>query len=577
MANSITQYLKDKLNISDDDMSKAEKYASSNDCSLNFALEKLEISSKKDLLNYFAKYYGVRKTVLENMDIHPSVIKLIPKKMAEDYRVIPLDRAGNNIILAMLNPKDLKAIDTIRFQTGYFAQPVFANASDINSALIKYYKHKSVNIDHINKKEGGKPSSSKDRITIKEGKAGEDGPIIKLVNDIILQCINRGASDIHIEPYEEYMRVRLRIDGVLHEIVRPPNSIKAALISRIKIMSEMNIAETRLPQDGAININTGGRDIDFRVNTLPAMYGEKIVLRILDKSSLEVDMTKLGFEPDQLKVFKDDISRPHGMVLVTGPTGSGKTTTLYSALQELNDEETNVMTAEDPVEFGLPGVNQVMMKPQIGLTFASALRAFLRQDPDVIMVGEIRDLETAEIGIKAALTGHMVLSTLHTNSAVDTISRLLNMGIEPFNLVSSLNCIVAQRLMRRICTDCKAIDTSVSPDQLVEVGIPEAYVSKVKIFKGAGCSNCGGSGTKGRVAVHEVMHVNEDIKKAVIQEVSTMDLKKVAMQTGMRTLRQSAINKMVQGISPLSEVLKSTDADSRKKVKKVQHDISPCT
>lgn len=567
MANNIKKFLEEKIGLSADAFAKASEFAKAEDCSLNYALEKLNLVPKKQLLDTFAAFYGVRKTILEDMDIHPSIIGLIPKKMAEEFKVIPLDRAGNNVILAMSNPKDLKTIDAIRFQTGYFAKPVFANESDIRLALKTYYSHKQVSVDHIKPDDKKDAAAASNRITIKEGKAGDDGPVIKLVNDILLQCIARGASDIHIEPYEEFLRVRLRIDGVLHEIVRPPNSIKPALISRIKIMSKMNIAETRLPQDGAINLNATGRDIDFRVNTLPAMYGEKIVLRILDKSSLEVDMTKLGFEQDQLDIFKENISRPHGMVLVTGPTGSGKTTTLYSALQELNDEETNVMTAEDPVEFGLPGVNQVMMRPNIGLNFASALRAFLRQDPDVIMVGEIRDLETAEIAIKAALTGHMVLSTLHTNSAVDTISRLLNMGIEPFNLVSSLNCIVAQRLMRRICSDCKELDTSVPPEQLIEIGVPPAFASKVKVYKGKGCPTCGGSGTKGRIAVHEVMALNDSIKRSIIAGESSMDLKKVAMQTGMRSLRQSAINKMVQGLSPLSEVIKTTDADSSKKKK----------
>lgn len=560
MSSGLKDYLEAKLNISAKDYSKAETHAIANNCSLNFSVEKLGLAEKNQVLEAFAVYYGVRKTVLENMSIHPDIIDLIPKKIAEDAKIIPLDRVGNNIILAMTNPKDLESIDKIRFQTGYFAKPVFALESDINLALRNYYGHKKVKVGHI-KKTSAK-DTSKDRIQISDAKAGDDGPIIKLVNDILLQCIARGASDIHIEPYEDYLRVRLRTDGVLHEIVKPPASIKSALTSRVKIMSNMNIAETRLPQDGAINLKAGGKDIDFRVNTLPTMYGEKIVMRILDKSNLEVDMTKLGFDQDQLDIFKENISRPHGMVLVTGPTGSGKTTTLYSALQELNNEETNVMTAEDPVEYGLAGVNQVMMKPKIGLTFASALRAFLRQDPDVIMVGEIRDLETAEIGIKAALTGHLVLSTLHTNSAVDTISRLLNMGVEPFNLVSSLNCIVAQRLMRRICGECKELDTSVTPEQLIEVGIPQAFASKVKVYRGAGCGACASSGMKGRIAVHEILALSEEVKKSIISGDSVMDLKKIAMRSGMRTLRQSAINKMAQGHSPISEVIRTTDADA---------------
>jgi len=382
------------------------------------------------------------------------------------------------------------------------------------------------------------------------------------VNQVLMQCLHRKASDIHIEPYESFLRIRLRIDGVLHEIARPPVSMKAPLTSRIKIMASLDIAESRLPQDGAINILIDTKPVDFRVSSLPTVYGEKIVMRILDKSNLQVDMTKLGFETDELAKFKSSIHSPFGMVLVTGPTGSGKTTTLYSALAELNKESENIMTAEDPVEYNLEGINQVQMKSDIGLDFASALRSFLRQDPDVIMVGEIRDLETAEIAIKAALTGHMVLSTLHTNSAPDTISRLLNMGVESFNLVSALTCVTAQRLMRRICEKCRVVDESITPQVMIELGIHPQYASRVKAYKGAGCSVCGNTGNKGRLAVHEVLKLNDPVREAILENAPAMKIKRLAMQTGMRTLRQSALNKMVQGLASAKEVIKTTTSDS---------------
>jgi type IV pilus assembly protein PilB len=512
------------------------------------------------------------------MDIPGTIINLIPKDIALKFRVIPIDRAGNNIIVAMGDPRNLAAIQAVRTRTGYMPKAVLASETRITEALNKYYGNtldlSSLGIGDAGDKKGGKGGPEKtaaqkaaasggkaERLDISTGDKG-DGPIIRLVNQVLMECINRKASDIHIEPYENSMRVRLRIDGVLHEIVKVPMQMKAAMISRVKIMSALNIAETRLPQDGAINIMVGGNPIDFRVNTVPTIYGEKIVMRILDKSNLQVDMTQLGFEVDELAKFKSSIHNPFGMVLVTGPTGSGKTTTLYSALAELNQSSDNIMTAEDPVEYNLEGVNQVQMKPDIGLNFAAALKSFLRQDPDIIMVGEVRDLETAEIAVKAALTGHMVLSTLHTNNAVETIGRLMNMGLESFNLVSALTCITAQRLLRKNCEKCRVVDESVTPQVLVQLGIHPSYADKVKAYKGAGCGTCNGTGCKGRIAVHEVLKLSDPVRDGIIQGLPAMHLKRIAMTNGMRSLRQSALTKLAKGLVSAAEVTSGTIPDS---------------
>lgn len=558
--------------ISEADFQRAEEIASKENMSLMAAIEKLQLMPEDQILDLFSKFYRVPKTNLGEMDIPRPILDLIPRDVALKHRVIPIDRAGNNIILATADPRNLDAMNAIRFVVGFFPKPVLASEERISQAIEKYYG-RMIDVDSLNASSTDvdvvtlrQKNSGKERVEITSSDKG-DGPVIKFVNQILLQCLQRGASDIHIEPYETSVRVRLRIDGVLHEIARPPTAMLAALASRIKIMSKLDIAETRLPQDGAINIQIGGKPVDFRVSTLPTVYGEKVVMRILDKSALKADMTKLGFEPDELEKFMASIHSPFGMVLVTGPTGSGKTTTLYSALSELNGEEDNIVTAEDPVEYNLEGINQVQMKADIGLNFASALRSFLRQDPDIIMVGEIRDLETAEIAIKAALTGHMVLSTLHTNSAADTIFRLLNMGVEPFNLVSALTCVTAQRLMRKICDKCRIVDDSITPKVMVELGIHPQYADRVKAYKGAGCNVCGGTGNKGRVAVHEVLKMNDPVREAIVGNLPAMKIKKVAMANGMRTLRQSALNKMAQGLSSAAEVIKATASDSDDVVK----------
>ena len=562
MSNSIKQFLLQNAHLSPEQYVKASHLAKKHGVTLMAAVENLKLMSEDEALTAFARYYRVPKSNLGEMEIPRSIIDLIPRDLALKHRVIPIDRAGNNIIVAMGDPRNLDAIDGIRFSAGFFPKPVLASELRITEALEKYYG-RILDMNALGK--GSAPGQSvqqrkHERQDISTGDKG-DGPIIKLVNQILMQCMHRSASDIHIEPYESYLRIRLRIDGVLHEIARPPKSMKAPLISRIKIMSQLDIAETRLPQDGAINISMGGKPVDFRVSSLPTVYGEKIVMRILDKSALQVDMTHLGFEVDDLQKFKKSIHQPFGMVLVTGPTGSGKTTTLYSALSELNRESDNIMTAEDPVEYNLEGINQVQMKPDIGLDFASALRSFLRQDPDIIMVGEIRDLETAEIAIKASLTGHMVLSTLHTNSAPDTVSRMLNMGVEGFNLVAALSCVTAQRLMRRICKRCRTLDHSVTPQVMVELGIHPEYAEKVQAYHGTGCSACGGTGYKGRIAVHEVLKLSDPVREAILRGAPAMEIKKIAMANGMRTLRQAALNKLAQGVASALEVTKTTAAD----------------
>ncbi len=547
--------------LNEEDYATAVSKAAKDNVSLMHAIELLHLIEEDKLLSVFCKHFGVVAAPLADKDIPRDIIELIPKDIAQKYRVLPIDRAGNNIIVAMGDPRNLDAIDAIRFNVGFFPKAVLASEVRLSEALEKYYGH-ALDINSEGEKVQIKSKPKKEERQNIAAKGEGDGPVTQLVNQVLVQCMVRKASDIHLEPYETFLRIRLRIDGVLHEIVRPPEAMKAALISRIKIMADLDIAESRKPQDGAINIMIGDKPVDFRVSTLPTVYGEKIVMRILDKSSLQADMTELGFDQDELDKFMTSIHNPFGMVLVTGPTGSGKTTTLYSALQELNKETENIMTAEDPVEYNLEGINQVQMKQEVGLNFMAALKAFLRQDPDIIMVGEIRDLETAEIAIKAALTGHMVLSTLHTNSAPDTISRLLNMGVEGFNLVAALTCITAQRLMRRICDRCRVVDESVTAEHMVALGIHPQYADQVKAYKGAGCSACGKSGNRGRVAVHEVLKLTDPVREAILDNQPAMIIKKVAMANGMRSLRQSALNKLAQGIVNVTEVTKTTTSDS---------------
>ncbi len=557
--------VKKALGLTEEQMLQAEQHADNADISLTHAIELLEFIPIAQYLEAMAKVYRVPSVRLDEISIPRTITEMIPRDVAMKLKVIPVSQAANELVIAMVDPRAIETINAVRFKTGLFARPVLAAESHLMEALAKYYGRTSTDLSEL-EKQGKDLENAVDVLGVKRQQIGagnqeSDGPIIKLVNYILLEAQSRGASDIHIEPYETYIRVRLRVDGVLHELTRPPINMKPALISRVKIMSRLDIAESRLPQDGAINILMGSNPIDYRVSCLPTFYGEKIVMRILDKSNLKVDMTQLGLEQDQLDRFKASIESPYGMVLVTGPTGSGKTTTLYSALTELNQETDNIMTAEDPVEYNIEGINQVQTKPDIGLTFAEALKSFLRQDPDVIMVGEIRDLETAEIAVKAALTGHMVLSTLHTNSAPDTIRRLLNMGVESFNLVSALNCITAQRLVRKICMKCKTLDESITTEMLIRAGIASQFAARIKPMKGTGCGVCSNTGNKGRIAVHEVLKVNDAIRESIMSGEASMNLKKVAMANGMRTLRQSALMKLAAGQISFAEVMSNTASD----------------
>ena len=548
-----------------DQLRQARDDARSKGSRLGAQITQLGYLDENDLTEFVAKQYGVPSIDLEEFEIDAVVIRLVPEDVATKHTVIPVNRAGSTLILATSDPSNIFALDDIKFLTGYNIQAVVAAEDAIRRAIDKYYDQSTSLEDVMGDFDDSDIDLIQDEDDVDVGelaKASEDAPVVKLVNLILTDAVKKLASDIHIEPYEKSFRVRYRIDGVLYEVMKPPMKLKNAILSRVKIMSELDIAERRLPQDGRIKLKMGrGREMDFRVSVLPTLFGEKIVLRLLDKSNLQLDMTKLGFEQEQLDGFLDAIHQPYGMVLVTGPTGSGKTTTLYSALSELNQVSENVSTAEDPVEFNLPGINQVQMHDEIGLNFAAGLRAFLRQDPDIIMVGEIRDFETAEIAVKAALTGHMVLSTLHTNDAPSTINRLLNMGIEPFLVASSVNCIVAQRLARRICEDCKEKDPEIEATALVEAGMTEEAAAKVVPVKGQGCRNCSDTGFKGRMAVYEVMPMHEELKEFVLNGASALDLKREAIRLGMKSLRQSALEKLGEGITTLSEVVRVSAAD----------------
>jgi len=532
---------------------------------LGYTLARLGFISDDEITNFLSQQYRVPTIDLADYEIDAEIVKLVSKEQCEKHKVIPVSRTGNALIVAMADPTNLHAIDDLKFLTSYNIEPVIASETAILATIEKYY-NAGPSYDEVmagfDETEIDFTGEDEDINLLELEKASEDAPVVRLVNMILLNAIKKGASDIHIEPYERKLRVRLRVDGVLLEEMTPPLKLKAAIVSRLKIMSQLDIAERRLPQDGRIKLKLGkGREMDFRVSVLPTIWGEKIVMRLLDKGNLQVDMTKLGFDPEPLKDFMWAIGQPWGMVLVTGPTGSGKTTTLYSALSELNKPGTNVSTAEDPVEYNLMGINQVQMHDEIGLNFAMALRAFLRQDPDVLMVGEIRDFETGEIAVKAALTGHLVLSTLHTNDAPATISRLLNMGVEPFLITASVNLVLAQRLERRICADCKAPHT-MDPAILVEMGFTPENLARAKLAKGTGCRTCNGTGYKGRVALYEVMRFTDSLKEMVLQGSSTAELKAAAIKGGMLTLRMSGISKVMEGMTTTEEILRVTMADS---------------
>jgi len=555
--------------ITQEQLQKALEFQRSNGGKLGSCLTKLGFISDDDITGVLSRQYGVPSINLKFYEIDPNVIKLIPQDTALRYQVIPLSRVGSVLTIAMTDPTNVFAMDDIKFMTGFNVEPVVASESAIGEAITRFYGGSDAESEELSKMMKDLVDDEELELAAEEAeldaasleKAAEEAPIIKLVNLILTDSVKRGASDIHLEPYETEMRVRFRVDGMLQTVMSPPLRLKDAMTSRIKIMAKLDIAEKRLPQDGRIMIKyrADGRkkELDFRVSSVPTLYGEKIVLRLLDKENLRLDMTKLGFEPESLKKFERQILKPYGMVLVTGPTGSGKTNTLYSSVSRLNTVDTNIMTAEDPVEFQLSGINQVQMKEQIGLNFAAALRAFLRQDPNIILVGEIRDFETAEIAVKAALTGHLVLSTLHTNDAPSTISRLMNMGIEPFLVATSVNLICAQRLVRRICASCKE-QLDVPEQALVDAGYTPEEAKKTKIYHGKGCSTCNKGGYKGRTGLYEVMEINDELRELILVGASALELKKKAIEQGMITLRRSGLIKVALGQTTMEEVLRET-------------------
>ena len=551
--------------ISDSQLANAISEQKKEGTRLGAALVKLGYVQEHDLASFLSKHYGVPSIDLAEFDIDPAVVALVPAEVAQKYQLMPINRAGATLIVAMADPSNIFAIDDIKFMTGFNVEVVVAAEAAIKAAIDKFYDQSSTMADALEGLEDLDDLELLDESSFDDvgelERASEDAPVVKLVNLILTDAIKKQASDIHIEPYEHSFRVRYRIDGVLYEVMKPPRKLKNAITSRVKIMATLDIAERRLPQDGRIKIRISrNQDMDYRVSCLPTLFGEKIVLRLLDKSSLQLDMTKLGYEESALKWFKKEIHKPFGMVLVTGPTGSGKTVSLYSALSELNKTTENISTAEDPVEFNFAGINQVQMHEEIGLNFAAALRAFLRQDPDIIMIGEIRDFETAEIGVKAALTGHMVLSTLHTNDAPSTVNRLLNMGIEPFLVASAVNLISAQRLGRRVCSECKEPENH-SKAALISAGVPEDQIGQFTTYKGRGCSACNDTGFKGRIGVYQVMPMFDDIKEMILSGANTAEIKQESMRLGVKTMRQSALTKMIEGVTTLEEVLRITVAD----------------
>ncbi|HEX8154785.1 MAG TPA: type IV-A pilus assembly ATPase PilB [Thermoanaerobaculia bacterium] len=555
--------------ISQDQLKEALKIQKETGGKLGETLIKLGFVSEEDITECLSQQFGVPSINLAHFEIDGSVIKLIPADVARKYNILPVNKTGATLTIAMADPTNVFAMDDIKFMTGYNVEPVVASELGIKAAIDNYYGTTS-SLELKKVMEDLQQSENADLEVLEDeeeldvealAEGAEEAPVVKLVNLILSDAIKRGASDIHIEPYEKEFRVRFRIDGILYEIMNPPLKLKDAMTSRMKILAKLDISEKRLPQDGRIKLkmklNEKNKELDFRVSILPTLFGEKIVMRLLDKDNLRLDMTKLGFEPESLVKFEEAIFKPWGMVLVTGPTGSGKTNTLYSALAKVNSPEVNIMTAEDPVEFNLPGINQVQMKESIGLNFAATLRSFLRQDPNIILVGEIRDFETAEIAIKAALTGHLVLSTLHTNDAPSTINRLMNMGIEPFLVATSVQLIAAQRLVRRICQSCKEV-VDIQPQALVNLGYKKEELGTFSVYKGRGCDKCNNTGYKGRVGLVEVMQIDDDLRELILSGGTAIDIKRKGIENGMITLRRSGLFKIKEGITTIEEVVRET-------------------
>ena len=561
-------------------LQEALNYQKSNGGKLGYNLVKLGYVKDEEITALLSKQYGVPSINLAQFDIDPGVIKLVPADTAQKYQIVPLSRSGATLTIAMTDPTNVFAMDDIKFMTGYNVEPVVASETAVVEAIDRYYgtgaggasaAGPAGSLELATKALEELPQVRDDDVEVLQEvddvdvvsleKQSGEAPVVRLVNVVLASAIQKGASDIHIEPYEKEFRIRFRIDGVLYNVMVPPMKFRDPITSRVKIMAKLDIAEKRLPQDGRIklrlNDNGATKEIDFRVSCLPTLFGEKIVLRVLDKEKLPLDMTKLGFEEAPLKKLDEAIAKPYGMMIVTGPTGSGKTSTLYSAINKLNTPETNIMTAEDPVEFNFPGINQVQVREQIGLTFAAALRSFLRQDPNIILVGEIRDFETAEIAIKAALTGHLVLSTLHTNDAPSSVNRLLNMGIEPFLVATSLNLICAQRLVRKVCSDCKK-EVKTPLQVLLDIGFTAEEAKTAKTYKGEGCKTCNGTGYKGRIGLYEVMEITEEVQELILIGASARELRRKAAEQGMISLRQSGSIKIQQGMTTIEEVLRET-------------------
>lgn len=572
MSIRIAELLEKNNLVNSDQLKEAKLEAKKNGETIVQSLVSLGYVQEEAYLNLLSRHYNVKRVKLEGITIEEPILKLLQPDFCVKHCLLPLRRSGQKLTIAIADPANLFAIDTVRFMTNYNVEPMVASEREIFESIEQFYgtsaKKDSLTNMLENLEARDRESSSvevaedEDEIDVTDlEKMTQEAPVVKLVNMILHESVQRGASDIHIEPYEKDFRVRFRIDGILYEIMRPPMKLKDAIISRIKILAKLDISEKRLPQDGRIMLkfrsHTGVKELDLRVSVLPVLFGEKVVMRLLDKGNLMLDMTKLGLEQYSLDILTEAIQQPYGMVLVTGPTGSGKTNTLYSSLAQLNTPETNIMTAEDPVEFNIGGINQVQTKEKIGLTFASALRSFLRQDPNIVMVGEIRDFETAEIAIKAALTGHLVFSTLHTNDAPSSIVRLMNMGVEPFLVSTSVLCLVAQRLIRRVCKECKQ-EVPTPDNALIDIGFSPEEAKKVTIFRGDGCKKCNGTGYKGRTGLFEVLKVTQNIRESILSGATTEDLRRLAIKEGMITLRKSGLEKIKQGITTVEEVLRET-------------------
>ena len=554
---------------------------------LGYNLVRMKLITEEDLNSYLARQNRIEAINIDSLKIEPEVLQLVPAKLAIRYEVIPVERVGKTLVVAMADPHNLFTIDDLRFSLGMEIEPHICASSMIQRALDKVYRQDDaiVPVKDDGRKKGGKTpdldfKGPEDELLVGDeaffslieddeqeeeldedlAVSSSDSPVVKLVNRVVADAVKRGASDIHFEPFEKYVRIRYRIDGVLHEIMRPSRKYRLAMVSRLKILGGMNIAEHHLPQDGRTKIRVGDRFVDMRISTLPTLFGEKVELRLLDRSQVSLDLDTLGFEVEALKTFRRAIKRPYGIALVTGPSGSGKTTTLYSAISELNDIGVNIMTAENPVEFNLKGINQVQMNDDVGLNFAMALRAYLRQDPDIIMVGEIRDKETSEIAIRAALTGHLVLSTVHTNDAPSTINRLVDMGTEPYMLSTSLICVCSQRLIRKICSNCKT-PVAVSREALEDAGIAPDRFDKVTFYEGTGCAQCNNTGYKGRIGIYEVMTVDEEMRTLIENDANSIEIEKAALAKGMINLREAALRKLINGVTTFPEVVRETVAN----------------